>query len=1110
MKKLLSLLLVMIMVIFSAAVMPTGVSAAEGFQEGDELFLKVENPPEWTSLSGTVLYANFTDASRAENGGKSVVIATADKSRFDPRGNVSYDSTNDVFSYTVTAADAGATAMRFWRGNNEKLWNESIVLTASDFAAGSNMVVVTDWSDTGYLTFKNEFDLEAALTLSADKGEVGDSFDISVTTTPIPPESILSAEIYINEVLVSDNGSYTFTPEANGSYAVKAVVTVKSADDKVLAIDTKSASIKIGSAPITALEPNSVYAHAASGVSDKEAWIKLYHKDSDNYYFFMPSSAKAYGSVELYNTYDSDFVINGTAVPSYGSAFFPAQADLTYNASVEVLDLSMKIQFLFSSAEAALWVNNTDSFDGFSDFFEYLQASKENSVAASGAVSTPDGKIENTSVKKMKGRGNTSWNADKKGFNITFDNTIKLAGMEKCKKFSLVSNFQDAAMARNRILFDLADEVGIPYSSDSRFIDLYTNGVYQGTYQICQKIEVGKNSLIPDFEEDDYLDTETGGVKSDFSFLAEIDSSPAADDFHFTAKNGNSLTIKAPDLTEDDTNYDAVYSYIRSKYSVLYSRLQKDNIGDYLDITSMAKVYIINELGKNWDTGASSFFFTYKPDANGNYKFFASPVWDYDNSLGNARGVRGDLNSMGITDYELPTGWFASKKGGYRGPNVLAESIRNPLIMAEVRRVWFEDFLPALDKLALTTDVRTGEIYSSNVYADILRDTAAMNYQIWPIDTNGSWTADHSSLRKYTVVYTKNAYGQVTGVELNRDNSNTQYDQYTFDGQFDYMMDWTTSRAAWISAQYIADYVPSEPTEPPTEGPTEAPTEAPTLPPEDVIAPDLTNAIAAWVFDATDKTTGDKLTEYGNADNGYAATLGEGKLSLSVSGTKSRALEWSNAEYGVSGTLMTPIMAAGSKNQWGTPYVRLDLSAKGYESLALTMYLAGSNKTPASWQLQYSADGENFTDIDGAVAVLTAEDRKLITARFSNIALPDELSDTEDIALRLIPVSMTTVEGADTSANPADGELAINYIVVSGEPVDYSDLLTGDADLNNKVDIVDATIVQRFATNLIDLDRRARKAADVTGDGKADIVDATFIQRYATGIPQPYIPTPTT
>ena len=1090
MKKLTALILALVLLVTVLTVAPFGVSAATAFREGDELYLKIENPTNWAD--GAILYVNFTDASRAENNNQSIVIATADKSRYNPVTGVTYDSARKLYKYTVTAADAGATSMRFWRGNEEKLWNDSVVISAQDYAEGQNTAVITDWSSTGYLTSSYDYNLSAELKLSATTGKVGDSFNISVTHKTIPNAQI-AYEISINDEKVADTATYTFIPDKNGAYNVKAVVTAISGG-KTVAFDTKTASITIGSVSVTALTPNCLYAHAAvDGAADSEAWVKWYNVDG-TYYFFMPSSAKAYDSVELYSTLSTDTSMNGTKIPANGVASFKANTGAVY--SINWNGSTRSVKFMFSSAEAALWVNNTEDFGG-NDFFTYLKANKSNSVAASGAVSTPDGKIENTEIKKMKGRGNTSWNASKKGFNVTLQNAIELAGIEKCKKFSLISNFQDAAMARNRVLYDLADAVGIPYSSDSRFIDLYTNGVYQGTYQICQKIDVGKNTLINDFEADDYLDPETGGVKADFSYVAEIDASPAADDFTVSARNGNNLTMKAPEMVSSDPNYNAVRSYVRTTYNYLYTNLQKENIVDYLDITSMAKVYIINELGKNWDTGASSFYFTYKPDKDGKYKFFAGPVWDYDNSLGNARGVSGDLNRMGITDYTLPTGWFATKKGGYVGPNVLAESVKNPLIMAEVRRVWFEDFLPALETLT-SKNIASGEIYSSDVYADILRNTAAMNYKIWPLDTNGSWTADHGSLRKYSATYTKNAYGQITGVNLKQDSSTTRYDQYTFDGQMDYMMDWTTSRAAWMSAQYIADYVPSTPTEPPTE----TPTEAPTLPPEDIINPDLTDVIAAWIFDATDKAEGDKLSEYGNADDGYAATLGTGTMTLSVSGDKLRALEWSTTEYGKSGTLMTPIMAAGSKNQWGEPYINFNVPTRGYDAITLTAYIAGSNKAPATWKLQYSVDGTTYTDIDDAQFSMTVETRKVLTAYFNKSDLPDFAyrQYDESVNLRLVPVDMTTVNGGNTIDNPSSGEIAINDIIVQGHKVAYEDVLTGDTNDNGEVEIIDATYLQRYLSQMSGLTSRQLVAADANKDSELDTIDMTVIQRKVAGL----------
>jgi len=810
MKKLLSLLLAILLLISAAAVMPVGASAEAAFQEGDELYLKIESPSNWAD--NATLYVNFTDATRAENNNSSIIIANADPTRYAPVTGVVYDGDKGLYKYTVTAANAGATVMRFWRGNNEKLWNESVAITADDLADGKNTAVVTDWTNTGYLTSTYDFELDAMMGVSSNTGTVEDPFEITMFQNDPPEGAVLTRELYINDVLVSEMelDTYLFLPEADGVYVIKGVFTVRDGNGRIIAKDTKTDTIIVGTPPVTALEPNCLYAHAAvDNAKDSEAWVKWYKID-DVYWFFMPSSAKVFDAVELYSTFTDDSLLEETVIPANSVATYPAEQGKTYRFIIGDQDNFKNIRFMFSSAEAALWVNNTDSFDGYGDFFTYLQADKANSVAASGAVSTPNGKIENTPVKKMKGRGNTSWNADKKGFNVTLQDTIKLAGMDKCKKFSLVSNFQDAAMARNRILFDLADEVGVPYSSDSRFIDLYTNGVYQGTYQMCQKIDVGKNTLISDFSDDDYLDKDTGGVKSDFCFVTEIDSSPAADDFHFTVNNGNNLTMKAPELADDDPNYNAVRNYIRNKFNTMYNSITSDNINDYIDVNSLAKVYLINELGKNWDSGASSFYFTYKPDENGVYKFFASPVWDYDNSLGNARGVSNELNRMGISDYELPSGWFSTKKNGYNGPNFLAEAVKNSVVMDEVRRVWFEDFLPAIAKLN-TSGNSSGEIYSSDVYADILRDSAAMNYKIWELVTNSSWIGDHGSLTKYSAAYARNDFGQVTGVTLRRDNSATRYDQYTFDGQFDYMIDWLNSRAAWISSQYIGDYEPSEP-----------------------------------------------------------------------------------------------------------------------------------------------------------------------------------------------------------------------------------------------------------------------------------------------------------
>ena len=1103
MKKLLSLTLALLLILSASTVFTLSTAAAESFQEGDVLYFKVESPANWTlNASGTEsanFYANFTDASRKDNGDVSVVIATADKAKYDPVTGILYDSERGVYSYRVTAEDAGATAMRFWRGNDEKLWNETVVITAADFANGKNTAVVTDWSDTGYLTSTFAFDLGAKLTLSATKGEVGDSFDIGVTYASVPDSADIACEILINDAKVSDGETYTFSPTENGVYSIKAnLVATHWQTGALLSQATVTGVITVGTSSITADSPNTLFAHADGGNKDTEAWIKWYHVD-DVYYFFLPSSVKQDEGIELHNSYTQDATLDSTPIPAGGGAFFKADPSSSY--TFRCGSVTRTVRFMFSSAEASLFINNTEDFNGM-DFFTYLQADKANYVAATGAVTNTNGTLTDAAVKKMKGRGNTSWNADKKGFNVTFNEAISVAGMEKCKKYSLVSNFQDASLMRNRILYDMSDAVGIPYASDSRFIDLYTNGKYQGSYLLCQKIDVGKNTLMPDISDSDYLDKDSGGVKPDFSFVAEIDSSPADDDFHFTVDNGANLTMKSPELEATDPNISAVRSYIKGKFDAMWDKLTANaaDLDDYIDVDSLAKVYLINELGKNWDSGATSFYLTYKPDKNGSYKFFASPVWDYDNSLGNARGVDGDLQRMGCNDYTLPSGWFSTIKGGYGGsPNFLATAVKCDAVMDRVYPVWFEDFLPAIDTLS-KTNVDTGELYSVDVYANFLRGSAAMNYRIWELVTNGSWICDHSSLRQYRATYTKNDYGQVTGVQLTQDSRATSYDQYTFDGQVSYMLDWTTSRAAWISSQYIEKYTPVEPTEPPTDA-TEPVTEPPTDPepaiipyPYPLVPHDYGDSlIAEWFFDDNGKTEGKKLTEYGSSD-GYAATFGNGTLTMSVDGEKLRALEWSAAEYGPEGKSIVPIMGAGKKNMWNAPYMQLAVSSKGYENIKLTMYMAGSNKAPASWKLQYSTDGETFADTEASFT-FSAENRKLMTAYLNRTALPAAAADADTLILRLVPVSMTTVDGGNALETNTDGEIAVNYIIVNGTKIPSGERLYGDADMDGVVSILDATRIQRYLASLATDAEIDKEAACVT-EGALNILDATAIQRW--------------
>ena len=554
-----------------------------------------------------------------------------------------------------------------------------------------------------------------------------------------------------------------------------------------------------------------LYVHAVSDSADTQAWQEWQSVHDEDFvvdkpnekYFFLPSST-AENVIDVYNGFDEAVTVNGVSIAAQTTEAVPYTVNSTYTVTAAGSSYTLKI--MRSKAEGAIYVNNPDADGSGTDLMTFLNDDKSNSAAATGAIVTPAGKIDNTVIKKIKGRGNTSWAKPKKGYNITYDKKVSISGMEKNKKYSILPNYQDDSLSRNRFLYDLSDAVGLPYASDSRYVDFYANGYYWGSYLMCEKVEPG--SLVPEVTDDGYLN-EDGTIKEDFPFIAEVDASATDGDYYVTTNNMK-ITIKAPEIDPGEPGYEEVKEYVRTKFSAFYTATSPTgNLSAVADIPSVAKLYLINELGKNWDSGVSSTFFTYRQDENGNYKFYGSPVWDYDNSLGNATGVKDDLRNIGVTDYEQYTGWWCQHKGksnasARRSDNIIARISQNATIKAALPRIWFEKFIPALEHFSgeqANANINL-DFYSKDMYYSLIKDSAEMNYESgWLINT-GSWIADHSRLNKAT-------FDSATQ-KMVVDTTATRYDVRSYDDMYDYASDWMLSRAAWLSEQFAPDYVPSQ------------------------------------------------------------------------------------------------------------------------------------------------------------------------------------------------------------------------------------------------------------------------------------------------------------
>ena len=107
-----------------------------------------------------------------------------------------------------------------------------------------------------------------------------------------------------------------------------------------------------------------------------------------------------------------------------------------------------------------------------------------------------NGKINVNKKGKIRYRGNSSLMFKKRPYQINFESKTKVLNMNaKARKWSLLSNFMDKSLLRNMISFKISEMIGLKYSVQCENVDMIFNGVYDGTYMICDRVEKGKNRV---------------------------------------------------------------------------------------------------------------------------------------------------------------------------------------------------------------------------------------------------------------------------------------------------------------------------------------------------------------------------------------------------------------------------------------------------------------------------------------------------------------------------------------------------------------------------------------------------------------------------------------
>ncbi len=241
------------------------------------------------------------------------------------------------------------------------------------------------------------------------------------------------------------------------------------------------------------------------------------------------------------------------------------------------------------------------------------------------------GRYENTLI---RGRGNSTWwNSDKKSFRVKFEKKQRLLGdgFANAKSWTLLANHGDKTMIRNALTYDLGRFMGMKFCPAARFVDLYLNGNYQGTYQISDQVQVHKKRVE---------------VDEDSGWLLEVANENSKEEPLISSTGFNIMyNIKNPkdqQLTVDRRI--AIGRWIQQFESAVASH-------DYCDPEKGWRAYVDEEDFINWYVGAEitgnidALYSIYMYKEADDQKMHFGPLWDLDLGYDNS-SERSLLNSM--------------------------------------------------------------------------------------------------------------------------------------------------------------------------------------------------------------------------------------------------------------------------------------------------------------------------------------------------------------------------------------------------------------------------------------------------------------------------------
>jgi uncharacterized protein YjdB len=563
-------------------------------------------------------------------------------------------------------------------------------------------------------------------------GWIGLPYAYGIESNGVTEESASAISQDSNDELLEEEGQESDEPEmaSESEDVTTEEVVVEEPASASPDITEMESDVSVQSLEDESIQEDFSLSATVSGIS-----YHAFLSHDGNYYLYLPAGSPV---SSLAATYTGSMTDAGSATfdAVAQSITFPSAG--TYKLVVNNNDYTVVVN-VSNLPAVSFTLNGTDlaTINAGSKDIKYAGNSLSITNASGGSV-VSDSKVE------LKGRGNASWTFPKRGYQFKLSSKTNLFGMGKSKTWILIANYGDASLLRNALAFTLAQSSNMPYTSNYQFVDMWVDGEYQGTYFLCEKVQVGDNRI----ELDD-----------PYGIVVELDNNYyAAEDLWFQSSYSTGKFVLKDSVADGGADEQPAFNSFKTALTEfeaeLYGGKDWNKISKMIDADSFVDWYFIQEFAENADAVRSSMFMYKNGESD---VIHLGPVWDFDLAFGNCYSeAYGGLTNV---DYVINARDYTNSSISW-----FKELFRIPEFRALVVQRYNSVAKPAI--------ARAQSIIDSG--AKSLSLSAEMNFKRW------------------NVLGQTNAFGSYRG--------HTYLDTYA--GEVSYLKNWTAQRAAYLESKY--------------------------------------------------------------------------------------------------------------------------------------------------------------------------------------------------------------------------------------------------------------------------------------------------------------------